>query len=197
MSTPAGTDSTRDRIVVAATAEFARHGIAGARIERIAKTARTSKERLYAHFRGKEELYATVIAREMTLVAEATRLDVTDLPGYAGRVHDYFTAHPDRLRLMNWGRLELAGGTPPDPDDPIQAAVLHKTEQLREAQKAGHLDPAWDPVDILMFVNQLAMSWAGQADLLPPGQKERTAFLTARRAAIVTAVQRLFPASAV
>ncbi|MEV6104188.1 TetR family transcriptional regulator [Streptomyces sp. NPDC051940] len=194
MSTSAGTDSTRDRIVVAATAEFARHGIAGARIERIAKTAKTSKERLYAHFRGKEELYATVVAREMALVAEATRLDVTDLPGYAGRVHDYFTTHPDRLRLMNWGRLELADA-PPDPDDPIQATVLHKTEQLREAQKAGHLDPAWDPVDILMFVNQLAMSWAGQTDLLPTDEKRRTSFLTARREAIVTAVQRLFPAS--
>ncbi|WP_151774301.1 TetR family transcriptional regulator [Streptomyces abyssomicinicus] len=196
MSASTGTDSTRDRIVVAATAEFARHGIAGARIERIAKAARTSKERLYAHFRGKEELYATVVAREMTLVAEATRLDVTDLPGYAGRVHDYFTAHPDRLRLMNWGRLELPGDTAPDPNDPIRATVFHKTEQLREAQKAGHLDPAWDPADILMFVNQLAMSWAGQADLLPSGEKQRAAFLAARREAIVTAVQRLFPASA-
>ncbi|MEV6202494.1 TetR family transcriptional regulator [Streptomyces sp. NPDC051771] len=196
MSTSTGTDSTRDRIVVAATAEFARHGIAGARIERIAKAAKTSKERLYAHFRGKEELYATVVAREMTLVAEATRMDPTDLPGYAGRVHDYFAAHPDRLRLMNWGRLELAEGTAPDPDDPIQATVLHKTDQLRLAQQAGHLDPAWDPVDILMFVNQLAMSWAGQADLMPGGEKERASFLAARRAAIVTAVQRLFPAAA-
>ncbi|MGW6356601.1 hypothetical protein ACWFR5_15700 [Streptomyces sp. NPDC055092] len=72
-------------------------------------------------------------------------MDPTDLPGYAGRVHDYFTAHPERFRLMNWGRLELTDGTPPDPDDPIQATVLHKTERLRAAQKAGHLAPAWDP----------------------------------------------------
>ncbi|MGW3735218.1 hypothetical protein [Streptomyces sp. NPDC005148] len=96
---------------------------------------------------------------------------------------------------MNWGRLELRDGTPPDPDDPIQATVLHKTEQLRDAQKTGHLDPAWDPVDILMFVNQLAMSWAGQADLMPADEEERATFMTARRAFIVSAVQRLFPAS--
>ncbi|MER7681427.1 TetR family transcriptional regulator [Streptomyces sp. NPDC096934] len=195
MTTSTGKDSTRDRIVVAATAEFARHGIAGARIERIAKAARTSKERLYAHFRSKEELYATVAAREMTLVAEATRLDPTDLPGYAGRIHDYFTAHPERFRLMTWGRLELADGTPPDIDDPIQATVDHKTEQLRAAQVAGHLDPVWSPVDILMFVSQLAMAWAGQTDLLPADEEQRVAFLGARRAAIVAAVQRLFPAS--
>ncbi|MGW1169696.1 hypothetical protein [Streptomyces sp. NPDC002550] len=70
--------------------------------------------------------------------------------------------------------------------------MLHKTEQLCAAQKAGHLDPAWDPVDILMSVNQLAMPWAGQADLMPANEEQRTPFLAAR-AAIVTAVQRLFP----
>ncbi|MFC9328440.1 TetR family transcriptional regulator [Kitasatospora sp. NPDC057015] len=195
MTISTGTDSTRERVIAAATAEFARHGIAGARIERIAKAARTSKERLYAYFRSKEELYATVAAGELAAVADATRLDPTDLPGYAGRVHDYFTAHPERLRLMNWGRLELAGSTAPD--DPLQATVRHKTGQLRDAQRAGRLDPAWDPADVLVFVNQLAMSWVGQADLLPADEEARASFLAARRAAIVAAVQRLFPATTV
>lgn len=190
------TDSPRDRIITAATAEFARHGIAGARIERIAKSARTSKERLYAYFRSKEELYATVAARELTAIAEATRMDPTDLPGYAGRIHDYFTAHPDRFRLMNWGRLELAESADAAPDNPILETVQRKTEQLRQAQKAGHLEPAWDPADILAFVNQLATSWVGQSDQLPAAEDERAAFLDARRAAIVAAVQRLFPAAA-
>ncbi|MEU9201490.1 TetR family transcriptional regulator [Streptomyces sp. NPDC048332] len=189
-------DSTRERILAAATAEFARHGIAGARIERIAKAARTSKERLYAYFRSKEELYATVAAQELTAVAEATRLDATDLPGYAGRLHDYFTAHPERHRLMNWGRLELADETTASDGDPIRATVRHKTEQLRAAQDAGHLEAAWEPIDILVFVNQLATAWAGQSDLLPPDADEREAFLAARRTAIVAAVQRLFPAAA-
>jgi AcrR family transcriptional regulator len=189
-----GTDSPRDRIVTAATAEFARYGIAGARIERIAKAARTSKERLYAYFRSKEELYATVAAHELTAIAEATRMDPADLPGYAGRIHDYFTAHPDRFRLMNWGQLELADSARSDPGDPIQVTMHRKTEQLRQAQKAGQLDPVWDPADILVFVNQLATSWVGQSDLLPTAEDARASFLAARRAAIVAAVQRLFPA---
>ena len=210
MTPPPGADSTRERIVAAATAEFARHGIAGARIERIAKAARTSKERLYAYFRGKEELYATVAAAELTAVAEATRLDPTDLPGYAGRLHDYFSAHPDRLRLMSWGRLELS----PDPapvdgsaatdgpaadgpaaDDPERATVRHKTEQLRLAQRAGHLDPSWDPLDVLVLLDQLATAWAGQSDFLPADAERRAAFLAERRAVVVAAVQRLFPAA--
>lgn len=46
-----------------------------------------------------------------------------------------------------------------------------------------------------MFVSQLALSWAGQTDLALLGE-ERDTFLATRRAAIVAAVQRLFPATA-
>jgi AcrR family transcriptional regulator len=194
MAASTSTQSTSDRIVAAATAEFARYGIAGARVERIAKAARTSKERVYAYFRSKEALYRHVAARELAAVAEATQMNPADLPGYAGRVHDYFARHPERQRLMMWGQLELPpGGTPPD--DPFQQSVLHKIEQLRKAQQAGQLDPAWDPADILVFVSQLATSWAIQTGLAPAGE-ERDAFMAARRAAIVAAVQRLFPSSA-
>ncbi|GAB3979926.1 TetR family transcriptional regulator [Actinoallomurus acanthiterrae] len=193
MTPQPGADSTRDRIVTAATAEFSRYGIAGARIDRIAKAAKTSKERVYAYFGGKEDLYRFVSARELAAVAEATRLDPTDLPGYAGRIHDYFAAHPERFRLMAWGRLEL-GDTGRPADDAIRQTIAHKAEQLRKAQEAGHLDPAWDPLDVLVLVNQIAVSWADQPDLaaaVPP--HERAAYLAARRAAIVAAVQRLFP----
>ncbi|GAB2530716.1 TetR family transcriptional regulator [Nocardia heshunensis] len=186
-------DSTRDRILAAAKAEFSGYGIAGARVDRIAKNARTSKERVYAYFRSKENLYGIVAAEELAAIAEATRIDPTDLPGYAGRIHDYFIAHPDRSRLMSWGQLELGGGSA---ENPAVEIMRRKTEQLRQAQADGHLDPSWEPVDVLMFVNQLAMTWAGQPELfLPDDPRERASLLATRRAAIVTAVERLFPAS--
>lgn len=71
-ATAAPANSTRERIVAAAMTEFSRYGIAGARVDRIAKEARTSKERVYAHFRGKEALYAFVTGREPAAVADAT-----------------------------------------------------------------------------------------------------------------------------
>ncbi|MFF3617096.1 TetR family transcriptional regulator [Streptomyces aureus] len=194
MATRNSTDATSDRIIAAATAEFARYGIAGARVERIAKEARTGKERVYAYFRSKEALYRFVAGRELAAMADAVQLDPTDLPGYAGRMHDHATRHPERHRLMMWGQLELPPGPAPA-DDPLQQALRRKIELLRQAQDAGHLDPAWAPEDILVFVSQLALSWAGQSDLTPVGE-ERDAYLTARRAAIVAAVQRLFPATA-
>jgi AcrR family transcriptional regulator len=194
MAAPTSADSTSDRIVAAATVEFSRYGIAGARVERIAKAAKTSKERVYAYYSSKEDLYRFVAGRELAAVAHATRLDPTDLPGYAGRVHDYFIQHPERLRLMTWGQMELTTGRP-QPDDPVQESWRYKVEQLRKAQEAGHLDRAWDPRDILVFVSQIAMSWAARPDPAPADGEDRDAFMAARRTAIVAAVQRLFPAA--
>ncbi|MFJ1757992.1 TetR family transcriptional regulator [Kitasatospora sp. NPDC088134] len=190
----AAAGSTRDRVVAAATAEFARHGIAGARVDRIAKAARTSKERVYAHFTGKEELYRLVCARELAAVARAARLDPADLPGYAGRLHDHFTAHPERLRLVRWGQLEL-GADGSRPDAALRRATARRLARLRAAQAAGLLDPGWDPQDVLVFVDRLATAWADRPDRLPTAPGERAAFLAARRAAVVAAVGRLFPAT--
>ncbi len=185
-------EATRDRIVAAARAEFARHGIAGARIDRIAKAAKTSKERVYAYFKSKEALYRLVFAQELTALAEATRMDPADLPGYAGRLHDYFIAHPEQFRLMQWGHLEL------DPDsgaadDPVRAKMVAKMERLRQAQDDGILDPSWDPIDILVLLNQIAAAWSTRTDHVPTDPAEREKFMHDRRAVVVTAVERLFP----
>jgi AcrR family transcriptional regulator len=195
MASSTRADPVRDRVVAAATAEFSRYGIAGARIDRIAKAARTSKERVYAYFSSKEALYRFVSAQELTAVAEATRMDPADLPAYAGRIHDYFTSHPGRFRLMTWGQLELPAGES-TPADPMQQSVGRKIEQLRKAQETGQLDPGWDPLDILVLVNQIATSWAAQPDLAPAADGERDSFMAARRAAIIAAVQCLFPSTA-
>lgn len=189
----AGGDTTRERILTAALGEFARYGIAGARVDRIAKLAKTSKERVYAYFRSKDALYADVAAREYDVIAEATQMDPSDLPGYAGRLFDYFVARSDHHRLITWGRLELPG-IAAVADDPAQAAIAGKIDQLRQVQQAGQLDPAWDPADVLALVNQIAMTWASQPELSEAAAAHALDPTTAaRRAAVVTAVERLFP----
>ncbi|MGX1028475.1 TetR family transcriptional regulator [Streptomyces sp. SAI-097] len=192
------TDSTRRRIVAAAKEEFARHGIAGARVDRIAKQARTSKERVYAYFRSKEALYAHVAERETTALIEATQLDPADLPGYAGILFDHFTARPDHYRLITWGRMELAesaDGTEAAGDtSPLQATIAGKLDKLRDAQRVGLLDPVWDPVDVLALINQIAMTWAGQPEIAAAAAEQAVdPSVAARRAALVTAVERMFP----
>lgn len=184
-------DSTRDRIVAAAKREFAVYGITGARIERIAKEARTSKERLYAYFCSKEELYTHVTNQELATVVASTHLDPSDLPGYAGRVFDYFHANPDHLRLLNWGRLELTENK--SSSDFMESTVRRKVEQLRTAQHEGLLDPSWDPVDVLALLNQIAITWSSQPEMWSVANIDGSrSSLVARRAAVVEAVRRLF-----
>lgn len=186
---------TRQRIIDAAKEEFARYGIAGARVDRLAKQARTSKERVYVYFSSKEALYQHVAEQEITALVEATQLDTADLPGYAGILFDHFTAHPDHYRLITWGRLELAGDT--DTADPLQATITRKIDQLADAQAAGLLDPHWDPVDVLALINQIATTWAGQPEIAAAAaQRAADTSTAARRTALVTAVERLFPARA-
>ncbi|MFJ9375048.1 TetR family transcriptional regulator [Streptomyces sp. NPDC101455] len=183
---------TRQRIITAAREEFARYGIAGARVDRLAKQARTSKERVYAHFSSKEALYQHVAEQELTALVEATRLDTADLPGYAGILFDHFTAHPEHYRLITWGRLELADS---DPDaNPLQTTITRKIAQLRDAQRTGLLDPSWDPVDVLALINQIATTWSGQPEIAAAAAEYATnTSADARRTALVTAVERLFP----
>ncbi|MDN3247398.1 helix-turn-helix domain-containing protein, partial [Streptomyces sp. ZSW22] len=53
-------EATKARIFEAAVAEFARHGIAGARIDRIAAEAKANKQLIYAYYGNKAELFASV-----------------------------------------------------------------------------------------------------------------------------------------
>src|SRR5712691_1278983 len=50
------------RILAAATEEFTKHGIAGARVDRIAAAANSNKAMLYAYFGNKEQLFEAAFA---------------------------------------------------------------------------------------------------------------------------------------
>ncbi len=60
------------RIIEAATAEFAEVGYAGARVDNIAKRAGLNKAAIYYHIGGKRELYEYVIQALLSETAERT-----------------------------------------------------------------------------------------------------------------------------
>jgi len=60
-----------DRILVAAAAEFAARGFAGARVDRIAAQARVNKAMLYYHFGSKRTLYRVLLRQKFSAVAAA------------------------------------------------------------------------------------------------------------------------------
>lgn len=138
-------EETRRKILEAAADEFARHGIAGARVERITTTAGVNNALLYRYFGSKTALFDTVYSRLVVEIVNAVPMDPTDLPGYAARLYDYYEAHPHVVRLAAWRQLER-------PDQALPQIVYdeqqHKVDQIAQAQKDG-LIPAALPAEEL------------------------------------------------
>jgi len=65
--------ATKATIVAAALEEFARVGLAGARIDEIARTARVNKALLYYYFESKEHLFLGVVEQMFEVMTSALR----------------------------------------------------------------------------------------------------------------------------
>ena len=59
------TERTKRLLLDAATTEFSEHGLAGARVDRIAAAAGVNKERIYQYFGKKDDLFAAVLAHRL------------------------------------------------------------------------------------------------------------------------------------
>ncbi|GCE01046.1 TetR family transcriptional regulator [Embleya hyalina] len=136
--------ATRERILAAATAEFAAHGVAGARVDRIAAHAKANKRAIYEYFGDKQQLFAAVLERLMADLAEAVPPGDDDLSDYAERLFDHHRAHPEALRLLMWEALELGDQSVPGED----ARTRHYQDKIRAA--AG-VSPDDDPRSRLFF----------------------------------------------
>ncbi len=74
-----GTAATRERILDAAEALFAEHGLAGTAVRDIARDVGLTAASLYNHFAGKQELYEAVLARGVQpLIEMMQRIDGQD-----------------------------------------------------------------------------------------------------------------------
>lgn len=108
-------EGMRRRILEAAKQEFATHGLAGARVDRIAAKAGANKRMLYYHVGNKENLYLTVLegAYEKIRVEErGLDLEHLDPPEAIKRLIDftwnYFLRNPEFLALLNTENLAKA-----------------------------------------------------------------------------------------
>src|SRR5258708_4482022 len=178
-------DQTRARIMKAATEEFAAYGIAGARMDRVAEHAASSKERIYAYFGNKEQLFDAVFGNSVQAYFDEADFDARDLPGYAGRLFDHFADAPERLRLSTWYRLERPEGIG------LQSVIEANDGRVKApaaAQEAGATPAASPPVQLLALIQSLSTSWppmTPECARLAGGISRRE-----RRDAVVQAVAR-------
>ena len=100
-------DPVVENILGAAIAEFAEHGLAGARVDAIAARTRTSKRMLYYYFGSKDGLYAAALTHAYEQIrSDQAEPPLDDMPPrhalrtYVGYVFDTHVAHPHFVRLV-------------------------------------------------------------------------------------------------
>ncbi len=108
-------DVTRRRILDAAKAEFARLGLAGARVDAIAARAKANKRMIYHYFGSKEGLYVAVLEDAYGAIRAAEQqLRLADLPPQEAIrqlvefTWGYFIRNPEFLTLVNTENLYRA-----------------------------------------------------------------------------------------
>jgi AcrR family transcriptional regulator len=181
-------DQTRSRLLAAATAEFAEHGIAGARIDRIANAAKSNKQMIYAYFGNKDALFDRVFADHVADTLAKVDFDVTDLPAYAGKLFDHFEDDPAALRLSTWYRLERRSG--PGLQSVIDVNEL-RLRRLAEAQQAGTIPDRFAPIQLLALIQAIATAWTSMNPEFGTYAEKDRAF---RRRTVIDAVEHLLAA---
>ncbi|EFV12068.2 hypothetical protein HMPREF9336_03099 [Segniliparus rugosus ATCC BAA-974] len=190
---PQDASVTKKRLLDAAFAEFAEHGLAGARVDRISQAAAANKRLIYVYFGKKDKLFETVVEHSLALMAEAVPFAPDDLPGYAGAMFDHLVAHPQHLRLFFWSRLEQPTAMASE-----RQSYQVKINALAARNREGGTVPAMHPADIIALILGLSSAWLKASPALqeladePPFSPER---LAAHRAAVVAAAHALVSAS--
>lgn len=108
-------EATKNRILLAAKQEFAKNGLAGARVDMIADKAKANKRMLYHYFGSKDNLFTAVLEHAYADIRAAEqKLKLDDLsPEHALETlvrftWEYYLKNPEFLRLVNSANLHQA-----------------------------------------------------------------------------------------
>ncbi|WP_166998896.1 TetR family transcriptional regulator [Paramicrobacterium fandaimingii] len=180
--------ATRQRILDAATAEFAARGIAGARVDRIAASARTNKAQLYAYFGSKDALFDVVFDASMQHMLDVVPIAADDLADWAVRLYDEYLERPELIRLATWARLERrpVGHLSADSrrvDDEKLAAIA-------AAQASGVIVDDVDAFDVMALVIAMSMAWSPVSNVYAATPAESEHVHAARREFLRASVGR-------
>lgn len=189
---------SRERILGAALEEFARYGLGGARVDRIAARAGANKRMLYYYFGNKEDLFLAVLESRYAHIRRAEQgLHLGDLEPAEGMrrlvafTWNYYLKHPEFLTLLNSENLHRARHLRRS----RQIAAMHSPlvamlrNLLQRGVREGEFRRGVDPVQLYISIaglgyfylsNRHTLSTIFERDLLSSRNKsERLKHMTA------------------
>jgi AcrR family transcriptional regulator len=187
---PGDAQATKQRLLAAAKQEFAAHGLAGARVDRIAVAAKANKAQIYHYFGSKDALFDTVFHALVEDTIRAVPMDARDLAGYAGRLFDSYEQQPDLRRIATWRRLERGA-----PHPPLQALVDNNRSDvaaIKRLQREGRLSNQFAAIELLTMLLTLAAMWMSQTPELTAATRKLSK--ARRRQVVVDAVKAIVEA---
>lgn len=185
-----GSSAVRDVIIAAAIREFAAHGIAGARVDRIAAAAGVNKRLLYHYVGNKEALYLAALERVYRAIrAEELAVDLSGLPPREALIrlirtvwrnfhdHSEFTALLTQENLLKARFVRRS-----EHIRRLQSPLVAMLDGLMEAGlRKGVFRRRTDPVQLYLSIvglcyfylsNRHTLSVIFERDLLAPAQVE-------------------------
>jgi len=179
-------ERTRASILSSATAEFARYGLGGARVDRIAARAGANKRMLYYYFGDKEGLFLAALEDRYAHIRNAERslrLEHLDPQKAVRRLVEftwrYFLEHPEFMTLLNsenlhQGRHVRRSRRVPEMHSHLVAMLR---DVLRRGERQGLFRKGVDPVQLYISIagegyfylsNRYTLSRIFARDLMAP-----------------------------
>lgn len=108
-------EATQKRILKAAKAEFAKFGLGGARVDRIAERASANKRMIYHYYGSKEDLFRAVLEEAYSAIRAAEKLlgleklePEAAIEKLVAFTWNYYLKNPEFLTLVNSENLHKA-----------------------------------------------------------------------------------------
>lgn len=152
-------EESRAAILHAAAREFAEQGIAGARTDSIARTARVNKALLYYYFQDKETLYGAVLDNafggmkaKVFSVLDSDLAPREKILAYVGAYFDFIASSPIYPKLMQHEMMRFREGRSQHIDRLIGTYFRPIYQRLGELLQQGIAEGEFRKVDTLHFI---------------------------------------------